>query len=95
MCCPSTIPILEMTSLIYILQGYTTDADHRASYLDLSYGRYRRLQVKLYDKRDDFNFNIVNFQFLSSNIPHSPACGVYVSQLVLYARASSAYSDFH
>ena len=74
----------------------TTDADHRASYLDLdlSYDRNKRLQVKLYDKRDDFDFNIVNFPFLSSNIPQSPAYGVYVSQLIRYARASSAYSDF-
>ena len=74
----------------------TTDADHQASYLDLdlSYNRDKRLQVKLYDKRDDFNFNIVNFPFLSSNIPQSPAYGVYVSQLIRYARASSAYSDF-
>ena len=60
----------------------------------LSYNRDKRLQVKLYDKRDDFNFNIVNFPFLSSNIPQSPAYGVYVSQLIRYARASSAYSDF-
>ena len=74
----------------------TTDADHQASYLDLdlSYNRDKRLLVKLYDKRDDFNFNIVNFPFLSSNIPQSPAYGVYVSQLIRYARASSAYSDF-
>ena len=71
---PSTIPSLGITSLIYILQleiKDTTDADHRASYLDqdLSYDRDKRLQVKLYDKRNDFNFNIVNFLFLSSNIP--------------------------
>ena len=71
----------------------TTDADHQASYLDLeiSYDRDKRLQVKLYDKRDDFNFNIVNFPLLSSNIPQSSAYGVYVSQLIRYARA---YSDF-
>ena len=74
----------------------TTDADHRASYLDLdlSYDRDKRLQVKLYDKRDAFNFNIVNFPFLSSNIPQYPAYGVYVSQLIRYGRASSAYGDF-
>ena len=49
----------------------TTDSDHRASYLDLdrSYDRDKRLQVKVYDKRDDFNFKIVNLPFLSSNIP--------------------------
>ena len=58
----------------------TTDAYHQAYYLDLdlSYNRDKRLQVKLYDKRDDFNFNIDNFPFLSSNIPQSPAYGVYV-----------------
>ena len=74
----------------------TTDANHRASYLylDLSCGIDKRLQVKLYDKRNDFNFNIVNFPFLSSNIPQSPTYGVNVSQRIRYARASSAYSDF-
>ena len=73
----------------------TTDADHHASYLDLlmKYDNFHRLQVKLY-KRDDFNFNIVNFPFLSSNIPQSPAYGVFVSQLIRYARASSLYEDF-
>ena len=40
--------------------------------------------TRLYDKRDDFNFPIVNFPFLSSNIPSAPACGVYVSQLIRY-----------
>ena len=47
-----------------------------------------------YDKRDDFNFKIINFKNMSSNIPASPAYGVYISQLIRYARASSHYSDF-
>jgi hypothetical protein len=47
-----------------------------------------------YDKRDDFNFKIINFKNMSSNIPASPAYGVYISQLIRYARASSNYSDF-
>ena len=42
----------------------------------------------------DFNFPIVNFPFLSSNIPSAPAYGVYTSQLIRYARASSQYEDF-
>ena len=37
---------------------------------------------------------ISNFPFLSSNIPQSPAYGVFVSQLIRYARASSLYEDF-
>ena len=74
----------------------TIDADHHASYLDLllKYDNFHRLQVKLYDKRDDFNFDIVNFPFLSSNIPQSPAYGFFVSQLIRYARASTLYEDF-
>jgi hypothetical protein len=53
----------------------TTDTDRSASYIDLhleidSEGRLRK---ELYDKRDDFNFPIVNFAFICSNIPAAPA----------------------
>jgi hypothetical protein len=41
-----------------------------------------RLRTKLYDKRDEFNFPIVNFPFICSNIPAPPAYGVYISQLI-------------
>ena len=50
--------------------------------------------TRLYDKRDDFNFPIVNFPFLSSNIRSAPAYGVYVWQLIRYARTSSNHQDF-
>ena len=53
-----------------------------------------KLITRLYDKRDDFNFPIVYFPFLISNIPSAPAYGVYVSQLIRYARACSNYQDF-
>ena len=43
---------------------------------------------------DDFNFHITNFPFLSSNIPSSPAYGVFISQLIRYARACSSYECF-
>ena len=74
----------------------TTESSKSASYLDLllNIDNKGKLQTKIYDKRDDFNFPIVNFPFLSSNIPISPAYGVYVSQLIRYARASSCYEDF-
>ena len=35
-----------------------------------------------------------NFPFLSSNIPSSPAYGVFSSQLIRYARACSSYECF-
>ncbi|KAK3086870.1 hypothetical protein FSP39_024685 [Pinctada imbricata] len=52
------------------------------------------MNTSLYDKRDDFNFSITNFPFLSSNIPSSPAYGVFISQLIRYARANTKYTDF-
>ena len=39
-------------------------------------------------------FHIVNFPFMSSNIPSAPAYGVYASQLVPYACCCSSYSDY-
>jgi hypothetical protein len=53
-----------------------------------------QLSTKIYYKRDDFNFKIINLPNMCSNIPASPAYGVYISQLIRYARASSNYSDF-
>ena len=53
-----------------------------------------KLSTWLYDKRDDFDFHIVNFPYLSSNIPSGPSYGVYISQLIRYARCCSHYDDF-
>ena len=52
------------------------------------------ITTKLYNKRDTFGFHVVNFPFMSSNIPSAPAYGVYASQLILCARCCSNYSDF-
>ena len=41
-----------------------------------------KYSTAIYDKRDDFNFRIVNFLHLSSNIPSGPAYGVHISQLI-------------
>jgi len=67
-----------------------------ASYLNLQLEITNggRLKTKLYDNRDDFTFPIVNFHFISNNIPASPANGVYISQLIRYSRACAQYSDF-
>ena len=74
----------------------TTDSSVSASYLDILLGidQDQHLITKIYDKRDDFDFSIVNFPFLSSNRAESPAYGVYISQLIRYSRACSSYHDF-
>jgi hypothetical protein len=53
-----------------------------------------KITSQLYYKLDDFYFSIVNFPYLCSNIPASPAYGVYISQLIRYARACSKYDQF-
>ena len=53
-----------------------------------------QLHTSIYSKRDDFNFHITNFPFMSSNIPTSPAYCVFISQLIRYARACSSYRCF-
>ena len=56
----------------------TTESTKSTSYLDclLEIDNSGKLPTKLYDKRDDFNFPIVNFPFHSGNIPATPAYGV-------------------
>ena len=52
----------------------TTDTSTSVSYLDLLLSvTGGTLSTKLYDKRDNFDFRIVNFPFICSNIPQSPA----------------------
>ena len=73
------------------------EKDDQANYLDLTFitGNNSKLYTKLHDKRDDFNFHIVNFPFLSSNITSGPSYGVYISQqLIRYAIRCTYYDDF-
>ena len=69
-----------------------TDATKWVNYIDLDEGG--KLFTRLFGKRDDFDFPMVNFPYLSSNISESPAYGAFVSQLIRYARVCSKYKDF-
>ena len=50
---------------------------------------------KIYDKRDDFHFDIVNFPFLDGDVQRRPSYGVYISQLTRFARVCSHVEDFN
>jgi hypothetical protein len=67
----------------------TTDTQKYASYLDrhLEIDNGGRLKTKLYGKRDDFTVPIINFPFISSNIPASSAYVVYIQLLIRYSTA--------
>ena len=53
------------------------------------------VSTKIYDKRDGFDFDIVNFSFLDGDVLRRTSCGVYISQLIKFARASSNLSDLN
>ena len=50
---------------------------------------------KIYDKRDDFDFDIVNFPFLDGDVPRRASYGVYISQLIRFARVCNHVTDFN
>ena len=51
------------------------------------------VKTKIYYKRDDFD--IVNFPFLDGDVPRSASYGVYITQLIRFARISSHVDDFN
>ena len=53
------------------------------------------VNTKIYDKRDDFDFSIVNFPFLDGDVPRSTSYGIYISQLVRFSRACNNVKDFN
>ena len=53
------------------------------------------VSFKIYDKRDYFDFDIVNFPFLDGNVTRRPSYGLYISQLIRFARVCSHVEDFN
>ena len=71
-------------------------SDTEATFLDLHLSISNGFDSsKIYDKRDDFDFDIVNYPFLDDDVPRSTSYGVYISQLIRFARVSSHVADFN
>ena len=70
-------------------------SDTEAPFLDLNLSITNGIVSLKNDKRDDFNFEIVNFLFLDGDVPRSPSYGVYISQLIRFARVCSNIDDFN
>ena len=69
-------------------------SDTEAPSLDLNLSKSNGIfSSKIYDKRDDFNFEILNFPFLDGDVPRSPSYGVYISQLIRFARVCYNVDD--
>ena len=71
-----------------------TTSGTEAAFLDLHLSISNDIvSTKIYDKRDDFDFEIVNIPFLDGDVPRSTSYGVYISQLIRFTRASSYVAD--
>ena len=72
----------------------TNTSDTEAAFNDLHWSISNDVvSTKIYDKRDDFDYEIVNFLFLYGDVLRSTSYGVYISQLVRFVRASSYVTD--
>ena len=71
-------------------------SDIKAAFLDIHLSIVDGfVSSKIYDKRNDFDFEIVNFPFLDGDVPRAASYGVYVSQLIRFARVCSHVTDFN
>ena len=70
-------------------------SDTEAPFLDLNLCISNGTVSKIYDKRDKFDFDTVTFPILDGDVPRHTSYGVYISQLIRFARASLDLSDFN
>ena len=70
-------------------------SDTEAPFLDLHLSISNGFVSSKIYKRDDFDFDIVNFPFLDGHVLRSTSYGVYISQLIRFARVSSHVVDFN
>ena len=69
-----------------------TEAPLLDLHLSISFGF---VSCKIYDKGDNFDFDIVNFLFLDGDFPRRPSHGVIIYQLIKFARVYSHVEDFN
>ena len=89
----------NMVSQIYpseLQLSKANTSDTEAAFLDLHLSMSNDIvSTKIWDKRDDFDFEIVNLPLLNGDVPRSTSYGVYISQLICFARASSYVTEFN
>ena len=72
----------------------TTDTEAPFLHLHLSIAN-GFVSSKIYDKRDYFELDMVNFPFLNGDVPRRASYGVYISQLIRLARVCNHVTDFN
>ena len=73
----------------------TASSIHSTTYLDMKISVVNgKFEHKLYDKRNDFPFNVISLPNLSGNIPIEQTYGVFYSQVVRYFHANNVVNNF-
>lgn len=54
-----------------------------------------KFRVVLYDKRTDYNFKVISYPYLDGNIPNNLSYGVFISQLVRFAKINTTFNGFY
>ena len=89
----------QMAGQIYPTEPQLNKAnssDTEVPFLDLNLSTTNGIvSSKIYDKRNAFNFEIVNFPLLDEDVPRSPSYGVYISQLIRFAGVCFNVDDFN
>ena len=88
--------IVNQIYLPELLLNKANISDTEAPFLDLHLSVENGfVSSKFYDKRDDFDFDIVNFPFLDGDVPGRASYCVYISQLIRFARVCNHVTDFN
>ena len=82
------------SSKLQLNEANTSDTEAAFLNLHLSISN-DSVSTRINDKRDAFDFEIFYFSFLDGDVPHTISYGVYISQLIRFARASSHVADFN
>ena len=67
----------------------------KSNFLDMTISIYQgKFYFSLYDKRNDYEFDVISFPYLDGNIPKGQSYGVFISQLVRYCRINCSFTRF-
>ena len=73
----------------------TNISARKCNYLDMCISIYRaKFRVILYDKRMDYSFKVISYPFLDGNVPKNLSYGIFISQLVRFAKLNTTFKGF-
>ena len=80
---------------VVMVLNNTNVSPQKVNFLDITVSVYQgKFRYECYDKRNDFNFNVISFPYMCGNLPLVQMHGLFVSQLVRYCYTNSTFNAF-